>query len=81
MQLFDDKNMQHNAFLLNFFCIGGNSFLKHNDGNKPFEGWAEKKVDKSCLRKCFKIFCGFWSKLYNLVLLLSILIYIFYSIA
>ena len=60
LQLFDDKNMQHNAFLLNFFCIGGNSFLKHNDGNKPFEGWAEKKVDKSCLRKCFKIFCGFW---------------------
>ena len=54
---FAEPNIQNNPFLTNFFNIGGTSFLKSNAGNKPFEGWAEKKVDKHCCRKCFMIFC------------------------
>ena len=67
--LFDEPNMQINPFFLNFFNIGGNSFLKQNTGQKPYEGWIEKKVDKSCLRKCFTLFCCccelFFFKQYN----------------
>ena len=69
LQLFNEPNFQNNPFLLNFFHISGNSFLKQNDGHKPYEGWAEKKVDKHCCRKCFQIFCGFFElcffKTYN----------------
>ena len=54
---FADPNIQNNPLLTNFFNIGGTSFLKMNAGNKPFEGWAEKRVDKHCCRKCFTIFC------------------------
>ena len=54
---FADPNIQNNQLLTNFFNIGGTSFLKMNAGNKPFEGWAEKRVDKHCCRKCFTILC------------------------
>ena len=54
---FADPNIQNNQLLTNFFNIGGASFLKMNAGNKPFEGWAQKRVDKHCCRKCFMIFC------------------------
>ena len=54
---FADSNIQNNQLLTNFFNIGGASFLKINAGNKPFEGWAQKRVDKHCCRKCFMIFC------------------------
>ena len=54
---FAEPNIQNNPLLTNFFNIGGTSFLKMNAGNKPFEGWAEKRVDKHCCRKCFTIFC------------------------
>ena len=54
---FADPNIQNNPLLANFFNIGGTSFLKLNAGNKPFEGWAQKRVDKHCCRKCFTIFC------------------------
>ena len=54
---FAEPNIQNNQFLTNFFNIGGTSFFKMNAGNKPFEGWAEKRVDKHCCRKCFTIFC------------------------
>ena len=54
---FADPNIQNNPLLTNFFNIGGTSFLKMNAGNKPFEGWAKKRVDKHCCRKCFTIFC------------------------
>ena len=56
-KLFSDPNVQNNQLLNNFFNIGGTSFLKMNRGNKPFEGWAEKRVDKHCCRKCFMILC------------------------
>ena len=56
-QCFDEPNIQNDPFLTNFFNIGGTSFLKQNAGNKPFEGWAQKKADKHCCRKCFMIFC------------------------
>ena len=56
-QCFDDPNMQNQPILTTFFNIGGTSFLKQNAGNKPFEGWARKKADKHCCRKCFTIFC------------------------
>ena len=56
-QCFEEPNIQNVPFLTNFFNIGGTSFLKQNAGNKPFEGWAQKKVDKTCCRKCFMIFC------------------------
>ena len=54
---FEEPNMQNSQFLTNFFNIGGTSFFKMNRGNKPFEGWAQKRVDKHCCRKCFTIFC------------------------
>ena len=54
---FADPNIQNNQLLTNFFNIGGTSFLKMNAGNKPFEGWAEKRVDKHCCRKCFTVLC------------------------
>ena len=60
LQLFEEPNYKSNPLLLNFFAIGGNSFLKENGGHKPYEGWVEKKVDKHCCRKCFQIFCCFW---------------------
>ena len=41
---FAEPNIQNNQFLTNFFNIGGTSFFKMNAGNKPFEGWAEKRV-------------------------------------
>ena len=56
-QLFNDPKVQNADILNHFFNIGGTSFLKMNGGVKPFEGWAEKKVDKHCCRKCFTIFC------------------------
>ena len=54
---FNDTNFQKEEILNNFFNIGGTSFLKNNAGNKPFEGWVQKKVDRHCCRKCFSIFC------------------------
>ena len=57
-QIFEEPNFKNNPLLINFFNISANSFLKQNGGHKPFEGWAEKKVDKHCFRKCFQIFCG-----------------------
>ena len=59
LQMFNEPNMANNPFLLNFFNISSNSFLKQNAGMKPFEGWVEKKVDMHCYRKFFKLFCGF----------------------
>ena len=59
LQMFNEPNMANNPFLLNFFNISSNSFLKQNAGMKPFEGWVEKKVDMHCYRKCFQLFCGF----------------------
>ena len=57
LQLFNEPKIQNSPLLNNFFCISGNSFLKRNGGVKPFEGWAEKKVDKHCCRKCFTVCC------------------------
>ena len=54
---FAEPNIQNDQLLTNFFNIGGTSFLKMNSGHKPFEGWAEKRVDKHCCRKCFMILC------------------------
>ena len=54
---FSDPNIQNNPLLTIFFNIGGTSFMKMNAGNKPFEGWSKKRVDKHCCRKCFTIFC------------------------
>ena len=57
LNLFNEPKIQNDELLNKFFCIGGTSFLKQNAGMKPFEGWAEKKVDKHCCRKCFTVFC------------------------
>ena len=54
---FSEPDIQNDQLLTNFFNIGGTSFMKMNAGIKPFEGWAEKKVDKHCCRKCFMILC------------------------
>ena len=56
-QLFTEPNVQNQIILNSFFNIGGTSFLKQNDGDKPFEGYVEKKVDKHCFRKCFSYIC------------------------
>ena len=56
-QLFTEPRVQNNKTLTKFFNIGGTSFLRQNGGDKPFEGYAEKKVDKHCCRKCFMVFC------------------------
>ena len=60
LQLFEEPNLWVDPFFVNFFNIGGNSFLKQNAGIKPFEGWVEKKVDKHCCRKFFTCLCPFW---------------------
>ena len=57
LQLFNEPAVQKDPLLINFFLISANSFLKNNGGEKPFEGWAEKKVDKHCCRKCFMVCC------------------------
>jgi len=56
-QLFTEPRVQNNKTLTKFFNIGGTSFLRQNEGEKPFEGYAEKKVDKHCCRKCFMVMC------------------------
>ena len=57
LKLFKNPKYENDPFLLNFFNISKNSFLKENAGKKPFEGWISKKADKHCCRKCFQIFC------------------------
>ena len=56
-ELFSDPNAQQFPGLTRFFNISRSSFLKSNGGIKPFEGWAEKKVDKHCCRRCFMYIC------------------------
>ena len=57
LQLFNEPAVQKDKTLTKFFCISSTSFLKQNGGVKPFEGWAEKKADKHCCRKCFMVCC------------------------
>ena len=57
LQLFEEPKVQNHSLLRSFFGISANSFLKQNGGVKPFEGWSEKKVDKTCCRKCFMVMC------------------------
>ena len=57
LQLFNEPAVQKDKTLTKFFCISATSFLKQNGGVKPFEGWAEKKADKHCCRKCFMVCC------------------------
>ena len=57
LELFSEPSCSKFPSLTNFFNIGNSSFLKSNGGIKPFEGWAEKKVDKHCCRKCFMVMC------------------------
>ena len=57
LQLFNEPSAKNDKTLNKFFCISGTSFMKQNGGSKPFEGWAEKKVDKHCCRKCFMVMC------------------------
>ena len=56
-ELFSDPNAQQFPGITRFFNISRSSFLKSNGGIKPFEGWAEKKVDKHCCRRCFMYIC------------------------
>ena len=58
-ELFNEPSAQYFPRLTEFFNIGRTSFLKSNAGVKPFEGWAEKKVDKHCCRRCFTYMCPF----------------------
>ena len=64
LHLFKVPNFQNNPFLLNFFNISGNSFLKQNDGHKPYEGWVEKKVDKNVVENAFNFFVVFLNYVY-----------------
>ena len=57
-----DKILQNdyyndNLILNEFLNIGGSSFSIYNNGEKPFEGWVEKKADPHCMRKVFAVTC------------------------
>ena len=45
LKLFKNPKYENDPFLLNFFNISKNSFLKENAGKKPFEGWISKKAE------------------------------------
>ena len=58
--LLNEQSAQQIEILTRFFNIGRTSFLKSNGGVKPFEGWAEKKVDRHCCRRFINAMCPFY---------------------
>ena len=55
--ILQNEYFNNDEILNEFFNIGISSFNIYNNGDKPFEGWAEKKADPHCLRKTFAVVC------------------------
>ena len=49
-QLFKNDKIKNTLALKEFFGIGLGSFNQYNNGNKPFEGYAQKREEPYCLK-------------------------------